>query len=240
MAPVIPGSEAKPDKGKTIDLVLNVRKPIGWTSFDVVRFIKQQLHKTKIGHAGTLDPFAEGVLLVCLGKATSKVPELMALEKEYEATVQFGLTTDTLDVTGQVIDVCPVPPLTEERFWQISQSFIGEIDQIPPSFSAVKVQGQRLYDLARQGQAVAVKARRVHIHSIELLTMERDRVDIRVRCSKGTYIRSLARDLASALDTCGYLRSLQRTGIGQYRVHEAIEVHEIKNHLSRLFPDVKS
>ncbi len=237
---MMPDSEVPPDKGTTIDLVLNVRKPIGWTSFDVVRLVKQQLPKTKIGHAGTLDPFAEGVLLVCLGKATKKVPQLMALEKEYDAKIQFGFATDSLDVTGRITDRCQVGSLTKEHLREVCKQFLGDIEQVPPFFSAVKVQGQRLYDLARQGQAVEVKARRVRIHAMEVVTVGRDEIDIRVICSKGTYIRSLARDFGLALGTCGYVRSLKRTRIGSYNVSDATEINEIRNYLSHYFPDKNS
>jgi len=234
-----PKSEASPDTGATISLVLNVRKPIGWTSFDVVRLIKQQLPKRKIGHAGTLDPFAEGVLLVCLGKATKKVPELMTLEKEYKARISFGLATDTLDVTGRIIDKRQVSSLTREPLQQVCLQFFGDIEQVPPAFSAVKMQGQRLYTLARQGHAVEAKVRRVRVHAIEVLTINHEDVEFRVTCSKGTYIRSLARDIGSALGTCAFVRSLERTRVGPYEAKAAIEINEIKNYLIHLFPDKK-
>ncbi len=200
--------------------ILNIRKPIGWSSNDVVRWVKRRTGG-KVGHAGTLDPFADGVLLLCVGAATKRTPELMAMEKEYRAVIEFGLETDTLDVTGKVMQRCHVKP-KEDVVRRALPEFIGAIEQAPPAFSALKVAGKRAYALARSGKKVELETRRVRIHRIEIIRLDERCLEIDVLCSKGVYIRSLARDIAHKCDCVGYLKKLTRTRIGQYRIQDSL------------------
>ncbi len=202
--------------------ILNIRKPIGWTSNDVVRWVKIRA-EGKVGHAGTLDPFADGVLLLCIGKATKQVPELMALEKEYRAVIEFGLKTDTLDISGKIVDRRAVN-LKEELVRDVLPEFTGVIEQTPPAFSALRVEGRRAYDLARSGKEVDLEKRRVSIHRIELIRFQGRQVEIKVVCSKGVYIRSLARDIAEKCGEIGFLRKLTRTRIGRYCIEDSLSL----------------
>ena len=215
------------ENGQQLDLILNISKPIGWTSFDVVRRIKNCFSKTKVGHAGTLDPFAEGVLLVCVGKATKKVPELMNQQKEYVASIEFGKTTDTLDISGNLTEEKSAKGLSVSHIEEKLKKFLGEIEQVPPAFSALRVNGQRAYDLARKGTELELKPRKVQIDKFDLIQLNGPVATFRILCSKGTYIRSLARDLALSLDTFGYLRSLTRTKVGQFDLKDSIKVTKV-------------
>jgi len=209
------------------DLILNVRKPVGWTSFDVIRFIKYRFKGLKVGHAGTLDPFAEGVLLICIGKATKKVAELMNAEKEYAATIHLGVETDSLDLPGQIIKTFDVPLITENEITIIKEKFTGVIEQKPPAFSALKYNGKRAYHIARKGGEVNLKKRKVHIYKLDLTVKRENRITLNVICSKGTYIRALARDIASNLGTVGYVQTLIRKRIGSYLLNSSVEINEI-------------
>ncbi len=211
---------------KPVDAILNCHKPVGWTSFDVIRWIRR-LTNGKVGHAGTLDPFANGVLLVCVGKATKRVPLLMEEEKEYVAELCLGMETDTLDVTGNIIRTAPVPGWDEAHLRSVLSSFTGRIKQTPPQFSAVKINGQRAYHLARKGRDVELSEREIIIFELELLKWDLSYITIRVTCSKGTYIRSLARDVAKALDTVGYVQTLTRTRIGEHGIRESIRLPQL-------------
>lgn len=212
--------------------VFNVRKPIGWTSNDVIRFVKHRVD-AKVGHAGTLDPFADGVLLICVGKATKKVPELMALEKEYLTTIQLGLETDTLDLSGSIIKKNEkLSRPTVQRVKDVLPQFIGDIQQAPPTFSAIRVRGKRAYQLAREGKKVELEKRRVRIHSIDVLGVQGTRLTLEIRCSKGTYIRSLARDLGRALDMAAFVRKLTRTRIGDYGLENAESLDQLESLLT--------
>jgi tRNA pseudouridine55 synthase len=206
--------------------VINVLKPEGWTSFDVVRWIKSRLGKVKVGHAGTLDPFARGVLLVCIGSATKRASELMSLEKEYEGCIELGTCTDTFDVTGKVLQRKTIPHLDIAALQQASDDFVGETKQTPPMYSAVKVDGQRLYKIARTRGYAPRKERIVKIISIKVLDFEQSFVFFRVRCLKGTYIRTLAVDWAERMGTVGYLKTLTRNQVGSYHISEAHNIHE--------------
>jgi len=201
--------------------IININKPAGWTSFDVVRRIRQAIKVKKVGHAGTLDPFATGVLLVCTGKATKRVNELMHLEKEYRADIELGKTTDTYDCTGKVTSHHTTEAVTESRIRDVCQEFVGEIEQVPPMYSAIKQNGTRLYELARRGVTVERAPRRVCIYELNILKIDLPIVSIEVVCSKGTYIRALANDIGGKLDCGGYLGSLCRTRIGSYKVEDA-------------------
>ncbi len=217
------------DSGK----ILVVNKPAHWTSFDVVKKIRRVTRVKKVGHAGTLDPFAEGVLLVCLGRATKKVAQLMELPKEYVAEIQLGRETSTLDPEGPVVKEAPIPAMDEVRLQAVLRRFIGELKQEIPAYSAAKYQGKRLYSLARKGKDIPRLFKTVHIHEIELLDWGRDWLEIRVVCSRGTYIRTLARDIAGELGTVGYVRSLIRTRIGQYRLEEALSIQDVETQSKR-------
>lgn len=202
--------------------VVPFNKPADWTSFDVVNKLRHITRVKKIGHAGTLDPFATGLLLICFGKATKKVETLVGLEKEYIGTIKLGAETDTLDVTGKVVKTTPViDMLDERRIHEVLLKFIGEIEQIPPMFSAIKQKGKKLYLLARKGKIVERKPRKVNIHNISLIKFEDDELTINVVCSKGTYIRALARDMGREFGCGGFLKSLMRTRIGSSRLDDA-------------------
>ncbi len=209
-----------------VNQVFNIHKPVGWTSFDVVRWLKGRLQMSRVGHAGTLDPFADGVLLVCAGQATRQVPALMSAEKEYVAKLQLGIETDTLDLTGQVVSQCAVPGLSRADLEVVLSAFIGTIRQTPPRFSALKKDGQRYYDLARHGDDSEPEARTVTISELELLDYSSDQLQLRIVCCKGVYIRSLLRDIAHALHTAGFVRMLRRTRIGDYHNSRSVRLDD--------------
>lgn len=178
----------------------------------------------KVGHAGTLDPFAEGVLLVCLGRATKRASQLMALEKQYNATLEFGIETDTLDVSGAIVQRDSEFQLQTESLNAVVSQFVGVIEQTPPSFSAVHVNGQRAYQLAREGKDVKLQSRQVTISELNVIRVNTHSAELSIRCSKGTYIRSLARDIARELGTVAYLKKLSRVRIGDYDISNAISI----------------
>lgn len=211
------------------DGVINVYKEPGYTSFDVVAKLRGILHQKKIGHTGTLDPQAEGVLVVCLGKATRLCDILPDHNKEYEAVLFLGTTTDTEDMTGTVLEQKPVD-VSEEAVRETVESYIGTYDQIPPMYSAIKVNGQKLYDLARQGQTVERKPRPVTIYTLEILEMDLPRVRLRIRCSRGTYIRSLCRDIGEKLGCGGCMEHLMRTGACGFRAEKSLRLSEIEDY----------
>lgn len=206
---------------------LLVDKPKGITSFDVVKIARKKVGVRKIGHAGNLDPHATGLLILGIGRATRFIPFIMDLDKEYVATIQLGILTDTLDVTGEEIDRKPVPEFTEQELKNVLRNFLGEIEQVPPSYSAIRIKGQRLYDLAREGVYITPKAKRVTIYNLEILDIRDSEIDLRVVCSKGTYIRALARDIGEKLGTYGIVKELRRTKIGPFKIEEAIKPEEI-------------
>lgn len=208
--------------------ILNVDKPEGMTSFGVVRKVRAWTGCRKVGHAGTLDPMATGVLLVCTGKATKRVETLMGLEKVYEGTVTLGRTTDTDDAEGEIIAEQEVPPLSQDTLMGVLRKFRGEILQTPPMFSALKQDGKRLYKLARKGITVERPSRRVRVEELILLDWKQPNLTLRVRCSKGTYIRSLARDIGNALGTGGTLTALRRMRVGSYRVEDAYAFNSLE------------
>jgi tRNA pseudouridine55 synthase len=207
--------------------ILNLDKPEGWTSFDVVRAVRHALRIRKVGHAGTLDPFATGVLLVCTGRATKQVSELMGFDKEYEAIIQLGVTTDTMDLTGKVSKTTDFREVTLEQIEPVCENFRGNITQIPPMFSAIKVKGERLYKKARRGEVIEREPRKVTVHELELKEYRAPFIAIRVVCSKGTYVRVLAHDIGEQLGCGGHLKSLVRTRIGPYEIAEARQVSEL-------------
>lgn len=215
-----------------MDAILNVWKPVGWTSFDVIKKIRKYVRPSKVGHAGTLDPFAEGVLVVCIGKMTKSVESLMDHEKEYVATIQLGQETDTLDTEGKVVKEKDIPSFSTKGVEGVLNEFLGESTQIPPMYSALKVNGKRLYELARQGKVVERKPRKIKISEIQLLKSSSDSLKIRVRCGRGTYIRVLASDIANRMNTVGFLKSLVRTEVGEFNRQDSISVENVVEWLS--------
>jgi tRNA pseudouridine55 synthase len=209
-------------------VVLLLDKPLTWTSFDVVRKVKNALRVKKIGHAGTLDPLATGLLILCTGKKTKEIEQIQAQEKEYTGTIRLGETTPSFDLETAVDHARPYAHLTAEQIQTATQQFVGRIEQTPPLFSAVKIDGKRAYELARQGQEAEIKSKTVDIKAFELTRIALPDIDFRVVCSKGTYIRSLARDLGEALGSGGHLIRLVRTRIGEYQLADAISIATIE------------
>ncbi len=208
-------------------LALSVNKPLGWTSFDVVNKLRRSLEWKSVGHAGTLDPAATGVLIVLCGSATSSAVEFQKLNKEYRALIRFGVVTDSDDLEGEVIETRVVPTLDFHVIESALAGFHGDIEQVPPAYSAVKVQGKRSYALARKGKAPILSARTVSVYQINCLRITQPEIEISVTCSGGTYIRSLARDLGSILGCGGTLAGLVRTAIGPYRVEHALSIDQV-------------
>jgi tRNA pseudouridine55 synthase len=213
--------------------MLLVDKPLHWTSFDVVKKVRNQLRIKKIGHAGTLDPLASGLLILCTGKFTKKIDEIQSQEKEYTGHFTIGQTTPSFDLETAVDQTSDYQHLTTTAIQQAAASFVGQIDQIPPMFSAVKINGERAYALARRGEEAEIRAKSIHIKTFEITQIELPLVYFRVVCSKGTYIRSLARDFGQQLGCGAHLSQLVRTRIGEYNLNQALtleDIQEIRKH----------
>lgn len=210
-----------------INGILNIYKEKGYTSHDVVARLRRIAGQKKIGHTGTLDPDAEGVLPVCLGRATRICGMLTDRDKTYEAVLLLGKTTDTQDISGAVLTECGTEGLKKEKVEECILGFLGEYDQIPPMYSALKVNGRKLYELAREGKTVERKSRRVVIRSIRILSMELPRVRMEVTCSKGTYIRTLCQDIGDRLGVGGCMESLLRTRVGRFRIEESVRLDAV-------------
>ncbi len=206
--------------------VILVNKPLEWTSFDVVRKIRNTIRIKKVGHAGTLDPLATGLLIVCTGKFTKRINEFMSQEKEYTGTITLGAVTPTYDLESEPTDFKPFEHITETQLREATLPFIGNIMQVPPAHSAIKKDGKRLYELARKGEEVIVEPRPVTIREFELTAIEMPVVHFRVVCSTGTYIRSLAHDFGQQLGCGGYMSSLCRTRIGSFTLNESVTMEE--------------
>ena len=209
--------------------VLLIDKPLKWSSFQAVNKLKYILKrkydlpkKFKIGHAGTLDPLATGLLIICTGKFTKSINEIQAQAKEYTGTIVLGATTPSYDLETEIDATFPTAHITEALILETTKQFIGEIDQKPPVFSAIKKDGKRLYEHARAGEVVEIQSRKTTIYEFEITRIQLPEVDFRVKCSKGTYIRSLAYDFGLALHSGGHLMALRRTKIGDYSVENAI------------------
>lgn len=214
--------------------VLLINKPLEWTSFDVVQKLRNIIRIKKIGHAGTLDPLATGLLIICTGKFTKRINEFMAQEKEYTGTFTLGATTPTYDLESEPENLKPFDHLTEEEIRNATVKFTGEILQVPPAHSAIKVGGKRVYELARQGKEVKLEPRKVIIKEFEITKTELPVVYFRVVCSTGTYIRSLANDFGEALGCGAYMSSLCRTRIGEFLVKNAQTIEDIQEGVRRL------
>lgn len=208
--------------------ILNIYKEKGYTSHDVVAKLRGITGQRKIGHTGTLDPEAEGVLPVCLGRATKVCDLLTDRDKTYEAVLLLGIRTDTQDVTGTVTDRGDIQGITREMVEQAAKKYVGEYDQIPPMYSALKVNGKKLYELAREGKTIERKARRVRIYELEILEEALPRVRLRVRCSKGTYIRTLCDDIGADLGCYGCMEALLRTSVGPFALEEACRLEDLE------------
>jgi len=213
---------------KELDGVLLVDKPTDHTSHDVIARLRGKLKMKRIGHAGTLDPMATGVLVVLVGKATRASQYLMSLDKEYAGTIKLGQVTNTQDAEGEVLETRPVPPLTETEVRAAAQSFVGDQYQMPPMFSAIKIDGVPLYKLARKGEEVEREPRFVRISSFEITRFVSPELDFVVRCSKGTYVRTIAHDLGAKLGCGGHLSALRRTATGKFTVAQCLTLDQIQ------------
>ena len=215
--------------------VLLIDKPIDWTSFDVVNKIRVLCKIPKVGHAGTLDPLATGLLIVCTGKFTKKINEYMSMQKEYTGSITLGATTPTYDLESEPTNFLPYIHISKENIQQIiNEQFTGEIKQIPPMFSAIKKDGEPLYLAARKGITLEIEPRKINIIEFEITKLELPMVYFRIVCTTGTYIRSIANDLGKALGTGGYLSSLCRTRIGDFNNSDAISVREFEEQIKKL------
>ena len=213
--------------------ILFIDKPLHWTSFRLVKVVRGKLRqklkikKLKVGHAGTLDPLATGVMVVCTGKKTKQIERLMAESKEYVAEIKLGATTPSFDLETEVDNTFPFEHITKEMVQECLVNFIGEIEQVPPLFSAVKVEGKRAYEFARKDEQIELKPKRLVIHDIELLNYNLPTITIRVSCGKGTYIRALARDIGAYLQSGAHLTALTRTKSGEVTLTECLKVEEL-------------
>lgn len=219
--------------------VLLIDKPLTWSSFQAVNKLKYLLKrhynlpkKFKIGHAGTLDPLASGLLIVCTGKFTKKITEIQAQTKEYTGTITVGATTPSYDLETEIDATFPIEHISEALILATTQQFLGEIDQKPPVFSAIKKDGKRLYEHARAGEEVEIASRKTTIYEFEITRIALPEIDFRVQCSKGTYIRSLAYDFGKALQSGGHLTALRRTKIGDYDVKNAVNPEVFENQIT--------
>ena len=215
--------------------ILLFDKPLNWTSFQLVNKVRWLIRKScnikkiKVGHAGTLDPLATGLLVICTGKFTKRIEEFQGQEKEYTGTFTLGATTPSYDLETEVDETFPIDHISEDDINKATSQFIGEIEQVPPVFSALKKDGKRLYEYARNGEEVEVKSRKVTITEFEVTATRFPEVDFRVVCSKGTYIRSLANDFGKALGSGAHLSALRRTRIGDFKVEDAMDLEAFQN-----------
>ncbi|NOZ04143.1 MAG: tRNA pseudouridine(55) synthase TruB [FCB group bacterium] len=209
-------------------MIVNIYKPVGWTSFDVVKKVRNITKEKKVGHGGTLDPFAEGVLIIGTGKDTKQLQEITNSDKSYLGVLKFGEETDTLDSEGRVVKTAPVPELSAADIKAVFNSFLGPREQTPPMYSAKKVNGVRLYKLARKNLEIHREPNKIYIYALDFITWEEGQLSFTVTCSKGTYIRVLAGEIARELGSVGHLIKLIRTSIGKFRVEDAITIPEFE------------
>lgn len=207
--------------------IVVVNKPNGLTSHDVVAKVRRKFNMKRVGHAGTLDPMATGVLVVLLGKTTKLFDKFVSFDKGYRATMVLGMLTDTADTCGKTIEKRPYDNISEEQFQEVLLQFKGEIEQVPPMFSALKFNGKKLYELARQGIEVERKPRRVHIYRLEMEVFNPPNVQIYMECSKGTYVRQLAEDIGKALGCGACISQIERTQVGQFNIDDSISLEEL-------------
>ena len=214
------------------NLVLPIWKPIQWTSYDVVKKIKNIIKINKVGHAGTLDPFAEGVLIICTGKKTSDVEKYMNLKKEYKGIINIGCRTDTLDTESPINQFKEINNVTLEKLNIVKDDFIGCINQIPPQYSAIKYKGKPLYKYARKNIRVCIPPRKVDVYDFQINSFNENKINFTITCGRGTYIRSIARDVGLKLDSFGYLTKLKRTKIGKFDINNSIKIEKLEEWLS--------
>jgi len=212
--------------------IVAIDKPVDWTSFDVVNKLRGMTKVKKVGHAGTLDPFATGVLLICFASATKQVNQLMELEKEYQGAFELGTETDSHDVTGKIVAQHPVPDLSRGQIESAAKKYVGEILQTPPMFSALKRDGRKLYELARKGEQIDLEPRPVKIYAFDIFEVKLPEIHFRVTCSRGTYIRALARDLGRDFGCGAFLKTLRRTRVGAYTVENALSIQQFAERLT--------
>jgi len=218
--------------------VLLFNKDKDWTSFDLVNKTRNLIRKTydikkiKVGHAGTLDPLATGLMIVCTGKQTKKIDQYQGQDKTYVTTIKLGESTPSFDLETEVDNTAPFEHISIEKVEKVLQDFTGEIEQVPPMFSAINVNGQRAYKLAREGKTVELKKRLITINQITVIKFDKPYLEVEIKCSKGTYIRSLARDIGLALGSLGHLTELCRTQIGDYKLENAISLTDFQNELT--------
>ena len=219
--------------------IILIDKPMDWTSFQVVNKIRWLIRSTfgikkiKVGHAGTLDPLASGLLILCTGKMTKSIEQFMGQEKEYTGTFTLGATTPSYDLETEIDNTFPTDHITEELLHNTLDQFVGNIDQYPPVFSALKKDGKRLYEFAREGIEVEIPTRKVNIRSFELTQKAIPKVDFKVICSKGTYIRSLANDFGKALNSGAHLSALRRTRIGEFNIEQAVSIEDFEKQIKK-------
>ena len=220
--------------------LLLLDKPLEWSSFQVVNKLrwalkkKYHLKKLKVGHAGTLDPLATGLLIICTGRMTKKISEIQALEKTYTGTITLGATTPSYDLETAIDQNFPIDHITIEQLNTVKKNFIGEIEQYPPLFSAIKKEGKRLYEYARKGEKTIINPRKVTLHSFDFTQIDLPHIYFHVNCSKGTYIRSLAHDFGKALRSGAHLSQLKRTAVGSYSVENALTPSQIIEKIDRI------
>jgi tRNA pseudouridine55 synthase len=220
--------------------VLLIDKPLGWTSFDVVKKIKAllrhrlKLKKIKVGHAGTLDPLATGMLIICTGKKTREIDNYQVKEKEYTGTFFLGASTPSSDLETEPDEFFPTDHITETLVNEAARKFTGELDQVPPLFSAKKIDGERAYFHARRGDTTILKSNKIFIHDFEITQLDLPEVKFRVVCSKGTYIRALARDFGKEVNSGSYLKELRRTKIGEFSVEDAWSIEQLENYFKKM------
>lgn len=218
---------------------LLINKPVGWTSFDAVKKIRNliikntSLKKIKVGHAGTLDPLAGGLLIICTGKKTKEINLIQELPKEYTGTFVLGATTPSYDLETTPDKTYSINHITETLIYETTKKFVGQQDQVPPIFSAKMVNGERAYTLARKGIETEMKPKSIHIYEFEISRIELPEVDFKVKCSKGTYIRSLAFDFGNALNSGAYLKNLMRTQIGNFSLAQAFSIEDFVNQINK-------
>lgn len=214
--------------------VLLLDKPLGWTSFDLVNKVRNSIRRTyglkgkgiKVGHAGTLDPLATGLMIICTGRMTKQIEQFAGLGKAYSGTIVLGASTPSFDLEKEIDARFATEHITKEAIYEIAKQFLGWQDQVPPLFSAKKIDGKRAYEYARKGEDVEIKTARIEIKTFEITRIEMPEVDFQIRCSKGTYIRSIARDFGLALDSGAYLTNLRRISIGEMDIKDASDVQE--------------
>lgn len=217
--------------------VLPFNKPLDWTSFDVVNKIRRDIciklgiKKLKVGHAGTLDPKATGLVILCTGRATKKIESIQAEEKEYTATLKLGATTPSFDLETAEDEQYPTKHITRKLIEETLKKFKGEIEQVPPVFSAIKIEGKRAFNYARKGKELNLEPRNVFIKEIKILSLKEEKLSLKVKCGKGTYIRALARDIGEALNSGAYLTALERTRVGNYLLEDAWNIENFKKSL---------